>query len=80
MQHGRRDDALVTHVAFHPRHDLLAFAWDDGAVTMASPTGRTALVDQLAGRPAGLAWSADGHLLASGTEDGAAALWRMPRG
>jgi glucose/arabinose dehydrogenase len=50
------------------------------AVTMASPTGRTALVDQLAGRPAGLAWSADGHLLASGTEDGAAALWRMPRG
>ncbi|MFN8927001.1 MAG: WD40 repeat domain-containing protein [Rhodospirillales bacterium] len=80
QQHGRRDDALVTHVAYNPRHDLLAFAWDDGSVTMAGPSGRTAQVDRLAGRPAGLAWSADGHLLACGTEDGAAALWRMPRG
>jgi len=78
-QHGRRDDALVTHVAFHPRHDLLAFAWDDGAVTMASPSGRTAEVDRLTGRPAGLAWSPDGRHLAGGAEDGSAAVWRMPR-
>ena len=78
-------DSLVTAVAAHPRHEVVAAGYEDGTAILAQ-VGRR---QQYLIRPAGggavtaLAWCPEGRHLAVGTEDGFAgrlelADWRAP--
>ena len=69
---GRGFDGVVTSVAAHPKHDVVAAGYKSGA-TILVQIGRTDAV--LVKRPGNgavtaLAWSADGQHLALGTESG----------
>ncbi len=78
LQLGERP-GLVTRVASHPREDLLALGYQDGAIAAAPFDGRTAALL----RPAGdgpvsaLAWDDTGRRLAFGTETGAAGVLEL---
>lgn len=72
---GRDEGILVTHVAFQPRHDLLAIGYSDGAVTVCQIENDSAiLLNEPAARITALAWNDAGNLLAWGDEDGHAGL------
>jgi WD40 repeat protein len=68
--------ARVTIVACHPRDDILAAGYSDGAVLMVRMhDGAEVLVRRNGGAPvAALAWNAAGTLLAFAAEDGEAGL------
>ena len=68
---GQRRGCLVSRVAFHPRHDLLAAGYDDGGVQLLTFDGRDPLALDLLDSPiAALAWNDDGTCLAWGDEEG----------
>ncbi|WP_211102158.1 WD40 repeat domain-containing protein [Nitrospirillum pindoramense] len=63
--------AVVSRVAFHPREDILAIGYDDGAVLLSRPADDGALDVDLTGAPIkALSWNAQGTRLAWGDEDG----------
>lgn len=67
---------LVTCVAFHPREDMLALGYADGAVRIERVEDRDIIeIDEPGEGPVtALAWSADGAKLAIGDEAGRGAL------
>lgn len=68
--------ALVTAVAFHPRHSLIASGHADGMLRLGRLADNSSIeLEQVGNAPVtALAWSADGRYLIAGGEDGAAAL------
>ncbi|MBB6254590.1 WD40 repeat domain-containing protein [Nitrospirillum iridis] len=75
---AERMGAIVTRVAFHPREDLLAVGYDDGAVTLARPADdRTLDVDGRGAPITALAWNDAGTWLGWGAEDGRIGLLNM---
>lgn len=72
-------DTLVTRVAFHPRHDMLAIGYADGAVRLVQVADDSfAVVERANGEPiTALAWRGDGQILAWGSEDGRVGLLEM---
>ena len=70
------DNVVCTRVAAHPQHEMVAAGFTDGLVLLADVA--TARIVPVAapghGAVSALAWSADGHRLAFGTEAGFAAL------
>ena len=78
-------EGVVTVVAAHPRHDVVAAGYEDGAAILVQiDRDRAALVRRPGkGAVTALAWSADGRHLALGTEDGfvgrmSLSDWRAP--
>ena len=65
-------EGVVTVVAAHPRHDVVAAGYEDGATILVQiDRDRPVLVKQPGkGAVTALAWSADGQHLALGTESG----------
>lgn len=75
---GKRDDALVTRVAFHPADDMLAMGYSDGAVAIGRlADGATVAVDEPASAITALSWNDAGTRLAWGDEDGRVGLLDM---
>jgi hypothetical protein len=70
------DGVLVSRVACHPEHEVVAAGFADGLVVLAEiESGRVLPVaDQGRGPVSALAWSPDGRWLAFGTETGFAAV------
>lgn len=70
------DAVLVTRVACHPEHEVVAAGFADGLVVLVEiESGRVLPVaDQGRGPVSALAWSPDGRWLAFGTETGFAAV------
>ena len=78
-------DGVVTVVAAHPRHDVVAAGYEDGATILVQIDSPDSALVKPPGEGAvtALAWSADGHHLALGTESGFLARislsdWRSP--
>lgn len=73
---GRAGAVLVTSVAAHPRRDLVAMGYADGAIALANALGQDCAVLRVRGNAAisALAWSEDGERLAAGGSDGFAAV------
>ena len=72
-------------VAAHPRHDVVAAGYEDGATILAQIDRAHTVVVKRPGKGAvtALAWSADGRHLALGTESGfvgriSLSDWRTP--
>lgn len=67
---------VVTQVAFHPRHGILATGHADGSLVLGRLGDQRSMKLEQVGPAAiaGLSWSADGRYLAAGAEDGAAAI------
>ncbi|MBM3542034.1 MAG: WD40 repeat domain-containing protein [Alphaproteobacteria bacterium] len=79
-------DALVTVVAPHPCHDLVAAGYEDGTTILAFLDRAIPVLVHRGGEGAvsALAWSDDGRRFAIGTEGGLLAVarledWRAPR-
>jgi len=70
------DGVLVTVVAAHPQHEVVAAGFADGLIVLVEiESGRVLPVaDQGRGAATALAWSPDGRWLAFGTETGFAAV------
>ncbi|MCU0945544.1 MAG: WD40 repeat domain-containing protein [Rubritepida sp.] len=70
------DQVLCTRVACHPQHEMVAAGFEDGLVLLADiNTGRVLpIAPPGQGGVSALAWSANGALLAFGTEQGFAAV------
>jgi WD40 repeat protein len=70
------DSVLVTRVACHPEHEVIAAGFADGLVLLTEIASRKVLPVAAPGHGpvSALAWSADGRWLAFGTETGFAAL------
>lgn len=70
------DAVLVSQVACHPQHEVVAAGFADGLVVLVEiESGRVLPVaDQGRGAVSALAWSPDGRWLAFGTETGFAAV------
>ena len=73
----------VERVAFHPKHEVLAVGYRDGAVLLARTDNDGG---ELLARPpsddgaiSALAWDASGMRLAFGTEEGAAGVLTLPK-
>ena len=82
---GRGSESVVTVVAAHPRHGVVAAGYKDGVAILAQiDGGHPVLVKQPGeGAVTALAWSADGQHLALGTESGfvgriSLSDWRAP--
>ena len=78
-------DGVVTVVAAHPRHDVVAAGYEDGATILVQIDSPDSALIKPPGEGAvtALAWSADGQHLALGTESGFLARislsdWRSP--
>ncbi len=68
---SERKGTVVSRVAFHPRDDLLAIAYSDGAVVLARLADeRTMLVDDGRAFVTTLAWNDSGTRLGWGDEEG----------
>lgn len=78
---GFRGGALVTSVAAHPARPLVAVAYDDGEVRIAELSGaRTVSVKQAGGgNVTNIAWSPDGAILGTGTEEGLVCLFDLSK-
>ena len=65
-------EVVVTVVAAHPRHDVVAAGYKDGTIILVQIDGADPLLVKRPGEGAvtALAWSADGQHLALGTESG----------
>jgi WD40 repeat protein len=70
------DDVLCSAVACHPQHEVVAAGFGDGLVLIAEiATGKVVPVAPPCGAAvSALAWSANGAILAFGTEGGRAGL------
>lgn len=68
--------ALVTAVAFHPRHNLVASGHADGMLQLGRLADNSAtMLEQVgAGPVTALSWTRDGRWLLAGSEDGAAGI------
>lgn len=78
LMRGKRDGALVTRVAFHPRTDFLATGYSDGAVALARLVDDAMVaIDEPASAITALAWNDAGTRLAWGDEDGRIGLLDM---
>jgi len=79
---GVRAETQVSRVSFHPAVDVLAIGYADGMVLLVRLSdGAEILVARPMGAPvSALAWSADGALLAWGTESGRAGLFPAKQG
>lgn len=82
---GRGFGGLVTAVAAHPKHEIIAAGYDDGAVIITFVNGALPALLNRPGEGAvtAIAWSEDGQDLALGTETGFVARlrlsdWRAP--
>ena len=82
---GRGFEGVVTVVAAHPRHDVVAAGYEDGATILVQIDRADSILVKRPGKGAvtALAWSADGHHLALGTESGfvgriSLSDWRTP--
>ena len=82
---GRGFEGLVTVVAAHPRHDVVAAGYEDGATVLVQIDRAHTVVVKRPGKGSvtALAWSADGQHLALGTESGFVGRiglsdWRTP--
>lgn len=75
QQVGRRE-AFVTRVAFHPRRELVAIGYQDGAVVLGTPIDNaTTVIDPPHGSPvSALCWEARGERLFFGAESGKAGI------
>ena len=78
-------EGVVTVVAAHPRHDVVAAGYEDGAAILVQIDSPDSALVKLPGEGAvtALAWSADGQHLALGTESGflgriSLSDWRSP--
>ena len=78
-------DGVVTVVAAHPRHDVVAAGYEDGATILVQIDSPDSALVKPPGEGAvtALAWSADGQHLALGTESGflgriSLSDWRSP--
>ena len=71
-----RDGVICSRVACHPQREMVAAGYSDGLVVLAENGSSNVIPVAAEGRGAisALTWSADGALLAFGTEDGFAAL------
>jgi WD40 repeat protein len=69
---GWGGEGMVTVVAAHPKHDVIAAGYEDGAAILVQIDRPQPLLLKRAGEGAvtALAWSADGQHLALGTESG----------
>ncbi len=69
---GRGSESVVTVVAAHPRHGVVAAGYKDGAAILVKIEGAHPVPVRQPGEGAvtALAWSADGQHLALGTENG----------
>ena len=70
------DAVLVTRVACHPEHEVIAAGFADGLVLLTEIASRKVLPVAAPGNGpvSALAWSSDGRWLAFGTETGFAAI------
>ena len=82
---GRGFEGVVTVVAAHPRHDVVAAGYEDGATILVQIDRADSVLVKRSGKGAvsALAWSADGQHLALGTESGFVGRiglsdWRSP--
>ena len=82
---GRGFEGVVTVVAAHPRHDVIAAGYEDGATILVQIDRAHTILVKRPGKGAvtALAWSADGQHLALGTESGfvgriSLSDWRTP--
>ncbi len=82
---GQGSESVVTVVAAHPRHDVVAAGYKDGAAMLVKIDGAHPVPVRQPGKGAvtALAWSADGQHLALGTESGfvgriSLSDWRAP--
>ncbi len=82
---GRGFEGVVTVVAAHPRHDVVAAGYEDGATILVQIDRTHPVLVKRPGKGAvtALAWSADGQHLALGTESGFVGRiglsdWRAP--
>ena len=82
---GRGFEGVVTVVAAHPRHDVVAAGYEDGATILVQIDRDHTILVKRPGKGAvtALAWSADGQHLALGTESGfvgriSLSDWRTP--
>lgn len=68
--------ALVTSVAFHPRHNLVVSGHADGMLQLGrlADNSSTMLEQVGAGPVTALSWTRDGRYLLAGSEDGAAGI------
>jgi WD40 repeat protein len=75
------DQVLVTQVVCHPQQEVVAAGFADGMVAMVEISSGRAVPIAAPGRGSvsALAWSADGGLLAFGTESGFAGLVDLSR-
>ena len=78
-------EGVVTVVAAHPRHDVVAAGYEDGAAILVQIGRFDPVLVKRPGRSAvtSLAWSSDGQYLALGTESGLVGRigfsdWRAP--
>lgn len=76
LEIGYARDGMIAVVAAHPRGDMIAAGYTDGAIALARITGNAAGFAKPpgGGRVAALAFSADGKRFAYGTEDGLAGV------
>ena len=82
---GRGFEGVVTVVAAHPRHDVVAAGYEDGATILVQIDRADSVLVKRPGKGAviALAWSTDGQHLALGTESGfvgriSLSDWRTP--
>lgn len=68
--------AIVTSVACHPRHGLIASGHGDGQIKLGRINDQSSIdLERLSAAPVtALGWSADGRYLLAGAEDGAAGI------
>ena len=78
LQLGARE-ALVTKVACHPKEEVVAIGYRDGAVAIGPFDARqgSLMREPGEGPVSALAWSKDGSRLAFGTEEGAAGVFDL---
>jgi len=68
---AERKEAIVSHVAFHPRDDIVAVGYSDGVVVLARPADdRILTIDEGGAYVTALAWNDAGTRLGWGGEDG----------
>ena len=80
METARPADFLdpITHIAFSPKGQILAFSNTNGIVTLVDTgTGRQLRVMHAQSHVTSVSFSADGSLLATGSTDGTVRLWQL---
>ncbi|WP_417672195.1 WD40 repeat domain-containing protein [Roseibium sp.] len=76
LQLGTRSDSLVSHVACHPKEDVVAVGYQDGMILMCRFEDNAEVLLRRAGKGAvsAMAWDDEGVRLVFGTEEGEAGI------